>query len=150
MKLQVARDFAYDAGDFAATGLRAFVVSSSGRGKSYTAGVLCEEALDGGLPAIVFDPEGEYWTLKERYPTLVAGGDHAHIPLVRRPRVVQQLLSLALSRSGFALVFDLSELREREQQGFYALAAEELFVLKRQHPGTALLVVEEAHLFAPQ
>lgn len=96
MKLQVARDFAYDAGDFAATGLRAFVVSSSGRGKSYTAGVLCEEALDGGLPIIVFDPEGEYWTLKERYPTLVAGGDHAHIPLVRRPRVVQQLLSVQL------------------------------------------------------
>jgi len=150
VKLQVARDFAYDAGDFAATGLRVFVVSSSGRGKSYTAGVLCEEALDGGLPAIVFDPEGEYWTLKERYPTLVAGGEHADLPLVRRTRVVQQLLSLALSRSGFALVFDLSELREREQQGFYALAAEELFVLKRQHPGTALLVIEEAHLFAPQ
>jgi hypothetical protein len=150
VKLQVAREFAYDAGDFAATGLRAFVVSSSGRGKSYAAGVLCEEALDGGLPIVVFDPEGEYWTLKERYPTLVAGGDHADIPLVRRQRIVRELLSLALSRSGFALVFDLSELREREQQGFYALAAEELFVLKRQHPGTALLVVEEAHLFAPQ
>ena len=37
MKLHLARGFAYDAGAFAATGLRAFVVSSSGRSKSYTA-----------------------------------------------------------------------------------------------------------------
>ena len=84
------------------------------------------------------------------YPSLVCGGEHAGIPLVPRPRVVQQLLERALTRPGFALVFDLSELREREQQSPYALAAEELFVLKRRHPGTAFMVVAEAHIFAPQ
>ena len=149
--LQIAETFGYDEADFEETGFRAFIVSSSGRGKSYLCGVLCEEALDSGLPVIVIDPDGEYWTLKERYPTLVVGGEHADLPLSRRTRVIRELLSLALSRTGFALVFDLSELRERDQQAFFADAAEELFVLKqREARGTCLLVVEEAQIFAPQ
>lgn len=149
--LQIAEGFGYAEPDFEETGFRAFIVSSSGRGKSYLAGVLCEEALDGGLPVIVIDPDGEYWTLKERYPTLVVGGKHADLPLSRRTRVVRELLSLALSRPGFALVFDLSDLRQRDQQAFFVDAGEELFALKhREALGTCLFVVEEAQLFAPQ
>ena len=43
------------------------VLGSTGSGKSYTCGVLAEEALERGLPAVILDFHGEYATLGERY-----------------------------------------------------------------------------------
>ncbi len=42
------------------------VLAKSGSGKSYAVAVLIEEILDKGLPVIIIDPHGEYYSLK--YP----------------------------------------------------------------------------------
>ena len=136
--------------EFTSTGLRAFLVSSSGFGKSYALGVLCEEALETGLSVVGVDPEGELWTLKERYSTIVVGGEHSDVPVTSSHVLLRELLETALVQRGFALVFDLSELLHRDQEQLFTLLGEELFVLKRRHRGTVLLAVGEAHLFAPQ
>lgn len=43
------------------------VLGSTGSGKSHTCAVIAEEALEAGLPVVILDPHGEYWTLSERY-----------------------------------------------------------------------------------
>ncbi len=43
------------------------VLAKSGSGKSYALGVLLEELLERGVPAVVFDPHGEYSSL--RFPS---------------------------------------------------------------------------------
>ncbi len=40
------------------------VLAKTGAGKSYTVGVLLEELADKGVPCVVIDPHGEYYTLK--------------------------------------------------------------------------------------
>ncbi|MBI2673140.1 ATP-binding protein [Candidatus Woesearchaeota archaeon] len=40
------------------------VLAKSGSGKSYTVGVLLEEFLERNIPVIIFDPHGEYTSLK--------------------------------------------------------------------------------------
>ena len=42
------------------------VLAKSGSGKSYTVAVLIEEILEKGLPVVIIDPHGEYYSLK--YP----------------------------------------------------------------------------------
>ncbi|RLF02939.1 MAG: hypothetical protein DRK00_09375, partial [Thermoprotei archaeon] len=51
------------------------VLGSTGSGKSYTCGVLAEEALEMGLPVIILDFHGEYTTLGERYRARVVRVD---------------------------------------------------------------------------
>jgi DNA helicase HerA-like ATPase len=41
------------------------ILGTTGSGKSYAAGVLCEELYEKGLPVIIIDPHGEYRTLSE-------------------------------------------------------------------------------------
>ena len=41
------------------------ILGTVGSGKSYAAGVLCEELYEKGLPVVVIDPHGEYRTLSE-------------------------------------------------------------------------------------
>ncbi len=45
------------------------ILAKSGAGKSYTSGVLVEEILEKGVPILVFDPHGEYASLKEPNPS---------------------------------------------------------------------------------
>jgi DNA helicase HerA-like ATPase len=40
------------------------VLAKTGAGKSYLTGVILEELLENGIPAVVIDPHGEYWTLQ--------------------------------------------------------------------------------------
>ncbi|MDI3474152.1 MAG: hypothetical protein PWR30_475 [Candidatus Woesearchaeota archaeon] len=45
------------------------ILAKSGAGKSYTAGVIAEEILEKGIPMLIFDPHGEYASLKEPNPS---------------------------------------------------------------------------------
>ena len=42
-----------------------FIVGATGSGKSYVSGVLIEEFLDKGIPVVIIDPHGEYFTLSQ-------------------------------------------------------------------------------------
>ena len=56
---------------------RTFVSSMTDGGKSWTIRKICEEIF-GKVGLIILDPEGEYITLREKYPFLIIGKD---IPL---------------------------------------------------------------------
>ncbi|MGI9951268.1 DUF87 domain-containing protein [Moorellaceae bacterium AZ2] len=136
--------------DYADTGLRIGVWASSGRGKTNTVGVLIEEFLEAGLPAVIVDPEGEFWTLKEGYRTLVVGGPHGDLPATSNRQAVREVLTIALDER-LAVVFDLSEEPTNAGQQRLALPVlEELFSLATRRRQPVVLAVEEVQVFAPQ
>lgn len=136
--------------EYSDTGIRIGLWASSGRGKTNAIGVIVEELLDAGLPAIIIDPEGEFWTLKEMYRTLVVGGPHGDLPSVHSGQVIAEILETAFT-GGLACVFDLSEEATNAGQQRLALPVmEELFRLATRKRQPVALVIEELQVFAPQ
>jgi len=146
-ELRVSKFFGVPLEDYAAIGERDAILASSGMGKSYLAGVLAEETLENGGLLCVIDPEGEYYTLAERYPVMVVGGENAMLPLLEDAidLYVQMMLDANIS-----IVFDLSDYIDVEQQAIYAQVGESLFQLETKYRKKVRLVVEEAQIYAPQ
>ena len=133
--------------DYASTGERDAILASSGMGKSYLTGVLMEETLENKGLLCVIDPEGEHFTLAERYPMLIVGGEHGHLPI--DDDGIELYVETMLS-GGISLVFDLSEFLDEEQAQWYAKIAEAIFVAEQKHRRKVRIVVEEAQIYAPQ
>jgi hypothetical protein len=150
--LSLCEGYNLDLADYARSGLRVGIWASSGRGKSFGVGVLCEELLAAGIPVIAIDPEGELYTLRERFRLLVLGGDHADLPLPSGERAATLTLTRVLEDGqGLGLVVDLSDKpTSRAQQEAALPFFERLWVLMSERRAPAALVVEEVHLFAPQ
>jgi uncharacterized protein len=148
--LSICEGYHLDMTDYARTGLRVGIWASSGRGKSFGVGVLCEELLGAGIPVIAIDPEGELHTLREQFRVLVLGGEQGDLPLPPSPAGVRFALERALE-GGIGLVVDLSEKpSSRAQQEIAKPWFETLWVLLSERRMPAALVVEEVHIFAPQ
>ncbi|MEM0951886.1 MAG: DUF87 domain-containing protein [Cyanobacteria bacterium P01_H01_bin.74] len=143
----MSNTFSVKLADFAATGERDAILASSGMGKSYLTGVLLEETLENGCLVCVIDPEGEHFTLAERYPMLIIGGDHGSLPLDEN---AIDLYLEAMLENRLSAVFDLSEYMDEEQQQFYAKIADQLFQLEQKYKTKIRLVIEEAQIYAPQ
>jgi DNA helicase HerA-like ATPase len=50
------------------------ILARKGRGKTYTAAVLCEEFLDAGQIPVIIDPLGVWWGLKSSAPAATPTG----------------------------------------------------------------------------
>jgi hypothetical protein len=133
--------------DYASTGERDAILASSGMGKSYLTGVLMEETLENKGLLCVIDPEGEHFTLAERYPMMIIGGEHGHLPV--DDDGIELYVETMLS-GGISLVFDLSEFLDEEQAQWYAKIADAIFVAEQKHRRKVRIVVEEAQIYAPQ
>lgn len=145
--LNVSRFFKVSVDDYVATGERDAILASSGMGKSYLTGVLAEETLEMGGLLCIIDPEGEYFTLAERYPMLIVGGENGMLPLHLD---AMDLYLEAMLQSNLSVIFDLSEYIDSEQQDIYAQIAESLFNLETTYRKKVRVIVEEAQIYAPQ
>ncbi|MGE0201930.1 MAG: DUF87 domain-containing protein [Candidatus Melainabacteria bacterium] len=145
--LHVGKNFKIPAELYATTGERDAILASSGMGKSYLTGVLIEQTLEIGSLICVIDPEGEHFTLAERYPMLIIGGEHANLPLEED---AIDLYIEAMLEHRMSAVFDLSDFLDEEQQHLYGVIAEHLFNLEQKFRTKIRLVVEEAQIYAPQ
>ena len=145
--LEVAKTLTIPLDAFATTGERDAVLASSGMGKSYLTGVLLEETLENGSLICVIDPEGEHFTLAERYPMLIVGGEHGSLPM---EEAAIDLYVDAILRHRLSALFDLSEYLDEEQQHLYGLIADALFQAEQKHRVKIRMVVEEAQIYAPQ
>ena len=146
-QLRVSKSFSVPIEDYIAIGERDAILASSGMGKSYLAGVLAEETLENSGLLCVIDPEGEYFTLAERYPVLIVGGEHAMLPL---SEAAIDLYVEMMLEANIPVVFDLSDYIDVEQQALYAHIADSLFNLETKYRKKVRLIVEEAQIYAPQ
>jgi uncharacterized protein DUF87 len=128
-----------------ATG-RTCVIGSSGSGKSYTVGVICEELCKCRVPFVIVDIEGEYSGLKEKYEVIWIG-DEDNCDLKWSTKFDIRLLS-KYAPDCPPIILDLSEaIRPREKVNEFLISAYRE-VSRRRTP--YLVILEEADRFCPQ
>lgn len=127
------------------------ILAQKGAGKTYTAKGIIEELLDQGARVLVVDPLSVWWGLKASgdgqgpgYPVAVFGGPHGDMPLTE---AMAEPLAKTLAHTNLPAVLDVAWMKKAEQMRFCAKLFETLFAENRD-PLT--LVLEEAHVFAPQ
>jgi hypothetical protein len=119
--------------------------SNSGGGKSNAISLLCERA-SGKIQIIVLDWEGEFSSLREKYPFVIAGkgGD---VPA--RPDSAALLARRALEHR-FDLVNDLSEMTRHEKILFSERFLNALDQAPKELWHPVIVIVDEGHELAPE
>lgn len=131
--------------DLIATG-RTCVIGSSGSGKSYTVGVICEELCKAKVPFVIVDIEGEYSGLKEKFPVIWMGNDNKSDIKWRDKIDLKMLAQKAPDLS--PIVFDLSEApRPKDKVNEFLI---ELYKTVSRRRTPYLIILEEADRFSPQ
>ena len=120
---------------------RLLVQGNSGSGKSHLLRRLLERSA-GEVQQVVIDPEGDFVTLSERYGHVaVEAADHSE----------REIVSLAgrIREHRASVVLSLEGLEAESQMRCAAAFLSGLFDAPRDHWYPALVVVDEAQLFAP-
>ncbi|MDN7012003.1 DUF87 domain-containing protein [Methanoculleus sp. FWC-SCC3] len=137
------RDVAVDAQELV-TG-RTCVIAQSGAGKSWGIAVLCEQLLQARVGFCLIDTEGEYFSLRDRFPLLWIGSSDDCDVDIGRVNLRELMQNAICSRT--AVIFDVSEVDMQERVSYLA---EVLYDLESELKQPFLLVVEEADKFIPQ
>lgn len=124
---------------------RTCVLGSSGSGKSYAVGVLCEELCRKEVPFAIIDTEGEHTGLKEKFEAIWVGEE-------KDSDLSWDNLDLAdLARQApdiSPLILDVSDLTDPKEK--VAAFTESLYETLTERRTPYLVVVEEADKFIPQ
>lgn len=130
------------------------IVATRGAGKSSGSAVIVEEAFGLGVQTVVFDRTGVYWGLRSNAkgtgPGLgiyVLGGPHGDVPL--EPHAGALIADLVVD-SGHSFVLDLSDFSKGQAVRFAADFLEQIYDRKARARTTTLIVMDEAHFYAPQ
>jgi hypothetical protein len=127
------------------------VLGKTGSGKSNAVKVIVEEGLNAGERTCVIDPTGAWWGLRLRadgkpskYPVVIFGGLHADVQI---GGAHGQPVAEVVATSSTPAVIDTRLMTVGERTAFFTAFAQTLL---RRNRGPLRLVVDEAHLFAPQ
>ena len=137
------REIAIDAQELV-TG-RTCIIAQSGAGKSWGIAVLCERLLEARVGFCLIDTEGEYFSLRDRFPLLWIGSSEGCDVEIGKADVRSLMHDAICSRT--AVIFDVSEIDMREEVTKFA---EILYDLESALKQPYLLIVEEADKFIPQ
>lgn len=120
---------------------RLLVQGNSGSGKSHLLRRLIEQSAD-VVQQIIIDPEGDFATLAEAF---------AHTVIEGRRYTEEQLAKLAggVREHRASVVLSLEGLDAEQQMELAAAFLNGLFDAPREHWNPALVIVDEAQIFAP-
>jgi len=128
---------------------RGFITGISGSGKSNTAGKICEEILEKGIPLMVIDAEGEYYGLKENFEILHVGADE-ECDLQVGPEHAGKIAELALKKN-IPIILDVSGyIEESKVNELVYKVSKRLFDMEKKLNKPFPVFVEEAHEFIPE
>jgi hypothetical protein len=122
------------------------IQASSGGGKSWLIRKLLEVTF-GLFPHIVIDVEGELKTLREKFDYIIAGADDADCPANVR---TAKLLARRVMELNASCIVDIYELKQFEKPMFVKEFIEALLHAPKELWAPRLVVIDEAHLFAPE
>jgi hypothetical protein len=123
----------------AVRGRNMLVTGDTNSGKSWLAGLMCEQQILHGYSLCVIDPEGDYRTLDALPGVTVLGGDNP-------PPTPRELLH-ALRYPDRSLVVDLSSMAHDAKLEYIRSALPALNVMRRHNGVPHRIVVDEAHYF---
>jgi len=124
---------------------RTCVLGSSGSGKSYAVGVLCEELCRNEVPFAIVDTEGEHTGLKEKFEAIWVG-EEIDSDISWDNLDLKDLARQAPDIS--PLILDVSDLTDPKEKVSSFITS--LYETLTQRRTPYLVVVEEADKFVPQ
>lgn len=135
----------------AALGQHIAVLGKTGSGKTFAIKGIVEALLTAHKRVGIVDPTGAWWGLRasrdgkaKGFPILVLGGDHGDLPL---PALGGSAVARLLAEQSVNLIADTSQLTVGERTRWFIDFGRELYRLNR---APLHLVIDEAHIFAPQ
>jgi hypothetical protein len=128
------------------------VLGKTGSGKSNTAKVFVEHLLDRGERVCIIDPANAWWGMRlsasgreaSPYPIAIFGGDRGDLAIAAAHG---SAVAEAIGTSNSSAIISTRQMSVKARTGFFADFAETLLQVNR---GLLHLVIDEAHLFAPQ
>jgi len=127
------------------------ILGKTGSGKTYAAKGVVESILSDGGRVCIIDPTGAWHGLRSSatgksggFPVVIFGGSHPDLPLGgAHGEAIAEIIGMASTPA----ILDTSLMRVGERTRFFADFAD---ALVRKNKGPLHLVIDEAHLFAPQ
>lgn len=123
----------------AVRGRNVLVAGDPRSGKSWVAGLLCEQLLAHRYSLCVLDPEGDYQELESLPGVIVLGGDD--------PPPSMHHLSRTLRHADVSVVVDLARLEASAKRDYVETALATVTRLRRETGVPHRIVVDEAHYF---
>jgi hydroxymethylpyrimidine pyrophosphatase-like HAD family hydrolase len=123
----------------AVKGRNVLVAGDAKSGKSWIAGLLCEQLILHGYCVCVLDPEGDYRSLEALPGVTVLGGEDP-------PPTPRELLR-ALRYPDRSVVIDLSRLPQDEKIGYIRAALPAINQMRRRSGLPHRILLDEAHYF---
>ncbi len=120
-------------------GRTVLIAGEPGSGKSWLAGLLCEQLILQGYCLCIIDPEGDYRSLEALPGVVLMGGDDPP------PRARE--LTQALRYPDTTIVIDLSKLSHQEKQEYLRELLPLLATLRRQSGLPHKILIDEAHYY---
>jgi len=128
------------------------IMADPRKGKSYTAAKICEELCRNGVPFVIIDPEGEYYSLREKFGVFVVGVGKEENCDVSVGSEHAEALARQFLQSTIPLIIDLSgaDVEEEEAHGFLAQFMDHLIRLEGALRVSCLVVIDEADEYIPE
>jgi len=123
----------------AVRGRTILIAGEPGSGKSWLAGLLCEQLILQGYCVCIIDPEGDYRSLEALPSVVVLGGDE--------PPPHARELARALRHPDVSIIIDLSKLSHRRKGEYLDTLLPLLVTLRRQTGLPHKILLDEAHYY---
>jgi uncharacterized protein len=127
------------------------ILGKTGSGKTYAAKGMAERLLAAKERVCIIDPTGAWWGLRSNttgkasgFPIMVFGGEHGDLPIERHHG---QSIAEIIATTETSAVIDTRLMTVGERTQFFTDFAETLL---RKNAGMRHLIIDEAHVFAPQ
>ena len=115
------------------------IAGEPGTGKSWLAGLLCEQSILQGYCVCIIDPEGDYRSLEALPGVIRLGGDD--------PPPQTRALTRALRHPDVSVIVDLSKMAHREKPEYLRTLLPLLMALRRDTGLPHKILLDEAHYF---
>lgn len=128
------------------------ILGKTGSGKSNTAKTIAERIMADNGRVCVLDPTGTWWGIRlspdgkkpSRFKPVIFGGNHADIPISAEHGAA---IGEAIATASSSAIIDTRLMTVGARTRFFTAFAEALL---RKNSGPLHLIIDEAHLFAPQ
>jgi hypothetical protein len=122
-----------------------------GSGKSWTSAVIAEELAKTGILFIVVDLMGEYKTLREKFPVLIAAlGTPKYADIKNLSEEQASVLAERIVQTGISVVLDLKHATMLERYTFLAKFLEGFYRVEEKLMKPYVLILDEAHRITPE
>jgi hydroxymethylpyrimidine pyrophosphatase-like HAD family hydrolase len=138
-KLLLGYEHNGDPVSLAVRGRTLLVAGEPGTGKSWLAGLICEQLILQGYSLCIIDPEGDYRSLESLPSVVVLGGDD--------PPPRARDLARTLRYPDISIVIDLSKLTHRDKLDYLRHLLPLLGVLRRRTGLPHKVLIDEAHYY---